>query len=76
MEKCRAKFVCNGVIDAQFGKEKVIHMSAVYSDKGENADFCNATPCGNLDMHISENTEAASFFVQGKEYYLDFSVAE
>jgi len=71
MEKVRAKFQCNSVIDNGYN-QVVVHLNAVYSDKGENKDFVEATPCGNLDMAIDKGANASTYFEQGKEYYLDF----
>lgn len=71
MEKVRAKFTCNAITDTSYG-QVVVHMNAVHSEEGENKDFVEATPCGNLDMHIDKEAPASKFFEQGKEYYLDF----
>jgi hypothetical protein len=66
----KAKFKCNAVTD--FGGNKQVMMSAVYSSTGENADFANATPSGSLSMGIDANVPASNFFTPGKEYYLTF----
>jgi len=73
MEKVRAKFKCNAVEEYSNGS-KTVKMNAVYSGKGENAQFAHATPSGNLSITIESQTEAVNFFKPGKEYYLDFSV--
>lgn len=75
MTKVRAKFQCHSVTDTDYN-QVVAHLSAVYSEEGENKDFVEATPCGNLDMHIDKNAPASKFFEQGKTYYLDFTEAE
>lgn len=72
MKKVTAKFTCGGVTDTNYG-QVVVHMNAVYSEEGENKDFVEATPCGNLDMHIDKNAPASNFFKQGENYYLDFT---
>jgi len=69
--KVRAKFQCNAVIPNSWGKGVTAHFCAVYGTEGENADYSKATPCGNLNMVIDESTPASTFFVQGKQYYLD-----
>lgn len=77
MEKVRAKFQCTSVIPNSWnGKSTTAHFTAVYGTEGENADYSNATPCGNLDIVIDEGVPAADFFKQGQAYYLDFVKAE
>lgn len=73
MTKVRAKFKCNSV-EEYAGGSKEAKLSAVYSSKGENAQFTHATPSGNLSISIDSQTEAVEFFKPGEEYYLDFSV--
>ena len=75
MKKVRAKFICGSVIDASCGSAKVVHMNAVYSDKGENKDFTDSTPSGNLDLVINNDAPASEYFEQGKEYYIDITAA-
>ena len=75
MKKVRAKFACNAVEEYGNGT-KTVKMNAVYSGKGENAQFAHATPSGNLSIMIESQTEAIDFFKPGKEYYLDFTEAE
>ena len=70
----RAKFQCNGVMN-NGGGQKVVRMNAVYSEKGENKDFAQATPCGGFDMCINENVPASEYFKQGQCYYLDITEA-
>jgi hypothetical protein len=76
MKKVRAKFVCGSVIEASWGGAKVIHMNAVYSEEGENKDFTDTTPAGNLDLVINNDAPASEYFEQGKEYYIDISAAD
>ena len=73
MQKVRAKFQCNSV-EEYGGGGKTAKMSAVYSEKGENAQFAHATPSGSLSITIDSQTEAVDFFKPGEEYYLDFSL--
>jgi hypothetical protein len=51
--------------------------SAVTSGCEENKAFNDATPSGNLSMHIAKDKEAQNFFEAGvsKEYYLDITLA-
>jgi len=73
MSKVRAKFKCYSVEEFA-GGSKTAKLSAVYSEKGENAQFAHATPSGNLSISIDSQTEAVNFFKAGEEYYLDFSL--
>ncbi|NUQ83058.1 MAG: hypothetical protein HUU10_15755 [Bacteroidetes bacterium] len=72
--KVRAKFFCHSVF--QNDDNKTAHLHAVYGHQGENADFTRHTPAGSLSIAIDKDVPAASFFEQGKSYYLDFSQAE
>lgn len=69
----KAKFTCSSVIP--FEGYKVVNFHAVYSDKGENADYSKYTPSANLSMVISDETKAADFFKQGENFYLTFEKA-
>lgn len=74
MNQVRAKFQCHSIIET--GHQQVAaHFSAVYSRDGENADFVKLTPAGNLSIVIDKDAPAATFFEQGKDYYLDFTLA-
>jgi len=48
---------------------------AVTGGDGENNDFNDATPSGNLEIQIHGDVPAANFFTIGNEYYLDFTEA-
>lgn len=75
----RAKFKCDGVETSTDGTNKSVAMSAVIEGDGvnkENASFAKYTPSGNLTINVNEGTEAFDAFEPGKEYYLDFSLAE
>lgn len=41
----------------------------------ENAVFSHLTPGGNLSITIANEADALRLFEQGKDYYLDFTVA-
>ncbi len=75
MSKVRAKFTCSGVIDTGYN-QVTAHFHAVYSEDGDNKDFVEATPCGNVSICIDKEAPAASVFKQGKDYYLDFTEVE
>lgn len=47
-------------------------MRPVYSDSEENKSFSEATPSGSISLSIT-NKDAWGFFVDGKEYYVDFT---
>lgn len=70
----RAKFSCRFVTKQAYGGEE-IGLTAVYGKEGVNAEWSKATPTGDLSMTIS-NPDAQGYFVPGKDYYLDISVAE
>ena len=77
----RAKFYVAGVSNDNHGENgaksgESVSLSPVIAADGnnENTSFSNATPSGQLNMHIS-NPEAWGFFEQGKEYYIDFTAA-
>ena len=67
----RAKFNCSSVTD--FGRAKKASLHAVFSEVGENEDFANATPQGNLEITIDQSTAAFNFFEPGASYYLEFT---
>ena len=69
----RAKFNCTHITD--YGTQVQVNMSAVYSSTGENKDFCEASPSGDLKISITKNRPAATMFEVGKSYYLDFTEA-
>lgn len=66
----KAKFKCNSVTDN--GHSKRADLSAVSSEKGDNADYAKYTPAGSLSINIDNGTNAANFFEPQKEYYLTF----
>lgn len=52
-----------------------VTLSAVSPEKSpENKQFWEATPSGEVVLYI-KNGEAAKQFVEGKEYYIDFTPA-
>ena len=69
----KAKFRCNSVTD--FGGQKQAQLTAVYSQTGENADFAQATPSGDLKINIDSGVPASNFFKPGNSYYLTFEEA-
>lgn len=74
MSKVRAKFKCNSVTDFGYGKQAT--FNAICGSEGENADFTNATPAGELKISISKDVPASDFFEPQKDYYLTFEKAE
>lgn len=69
----RAKFVCTSVTN--FGEHcgVEVKLDASYSDNNvEDNQFSQATPSGNLTMHV-DNPEAKEFFKPGKQFYMDFT---
>ncbi len=76
----KAKFTCTGVQDGFDWHDKTKKISEqvfampVYGNGTENASFSDATPCGQLNLTIT-NPSAFGFFQSGKEFYLDFTSA-
>jgi len=79
MVTIRAKFVCDNVaqVPSQTQEEPMymVSMHAVYSNVGENKEYWKYTPSGQLNLW-SVNEKVKEAFIQGKEYYLDFTPAE
>lgn len=75
MSTVRAKFKCDSVTQFGYGGKEA-KMSAVYGQQGENKDFTDATPSGQLSISISKDVPAANFFEPGQEYYLTFEKAD
>ena len=65
----KAKFRCYFIQKADDDSSRTIHMSAVTSGSHENEAWSKLTPCGHVQMHIS-NPEAFNQFKQNKEYYV------
>lgn len=76
MSKVRAKFVCVGIQDYPENEQKNVVFSPVTTGSEENKSFSKYTPGGSVNLVISYETQAADFFEDGKEYYLDFTKAE
>jgi hypothetical protein len=64
---------------AQYKNETVdardLHFMAVYGNDGENKEYWEATPSGQLQLFMV-NPAAWGQFEEGKEYYLDITPAE
>lgn len=67
----RAKFVC-GFKDEQ---AKSVYLNPVYTGSDENERFFRSTPGGQIILNIV-NPAAFDRFVQGREYYVDFTEAD
>lgn len=70
----RAKFVCGWKTTNAAGQGDQIYLSPVYSGSEENEKFFAATPGGQIQL-FTTNPDAAAQFVQGKEYFVDFTPA-
>lgn len=76
----KAKVVVTAVEDQiSFGevKEKYgenVRMMPVYGNGEENKSYSDATPSGAITLLIT-NKNAWGFFVEDKEYYVDFNRA-
>lgn len=69
----RAKFKCYSKTQSVYGES--IKMFPVTSGSQENEQFFKWTPSGTLEMGIV-NPDAAKQFEVGKEYYLNFELAD
>lgn len=67
----RAKFYCQAV--SEEGKRVVLYP--VVSGSAENETFFKWTPSGSIERSVL-NDAAATFFVPGQQYYVDFSLAD
>ena len=65
----RAKFKCD------FKKGEYVSLSPVYCDSEENKQFFKATPGGSIQLHVV-NEQGMATFVEGAEYYVDFTKAD
>lgn len=70
----RAKFQCSSVTRHADGGTQVM-MHPVYSGSEENRAFNDATPSGELRIHIAKGKPAAELFTPGAAYFLDFTPA-
>lgn len=71
----RAKFVVSHIMKNEDGSINV-NAHPVHSGSEENKSFNDYTPAGNLQLHIAAGKPAQEYFIDGKEYYLDFTLAE
>jgi len=51
-----------------------VYFQPVYNDSEENKTFWETTPCGSIQMSIT-NPGAFQQFKEGQEYYVDFTLA-
>lgn len=73
ISQVRAKFRCESIETNEYNHN--VKLRAVCGKDGENKDFADATPGGDLKIMISKGRPAAGFFEPGKDYYLDFTEA-
>ncbi|PCJ18309.1 MAG: hypothetical protein COA96_16960 [SAR86 cluster bacterium] len=71
--KVRAKFIVDEVTRSRYNPlSAVVKLSPVCADEvEENQRFHEATPTGEITMHITRK-EVADNFPVGKEFYVDF----
>lgn len=70
----RAKFRCDYVESPTSDGYKIV-LRPVVSGSVENESFYRYTPWGEITLG-TVNPGAASYFEAGKEYYVDFVLAE
>lgn len=71
----RAKFEVTSITEYSHIAGKKIVMAPVMVGSAENQRFYKSTPSGALEFFINGG-EATGYFEIGKEYYLDFSLAD
>jgi len=69
----RAKVTCDLLEGNKVRFSTVYEQNAVLDT--ENTRFTKATPWGTIEMGI-DNPQALAQFVVGKQYYVDFNLAE
>lgn len=78
LDSVKAKMSCwSNKADYEGSENTQLHLEAVvgYDEDGEltqNLDFSNSTPSGQCMMLIEKNRPAASFFKEGRDYYITF----
>lgn len=70
----RAKFFVESVKPYN-DEATTVRLRAVTSGSEENKSFWKYTPSGEIQMTIS-NPAAVAQFVEGQEYYIDFTPSE
>lgn len=70
----RAKVRINSI--EKFVGQSVMKATPVTGGAGDNADYSKYTPNGAISLTISDETKASTYFVVGKEYYVDFTPAD
>lgn len=72
----RAKFKCNSVTkQLGWGNNKFVYnakFNVVMGNSEENNQFFTATPSGTIEL----STVKEDHFEVGKDYYIDFNIAE
>lgn len=68
----RAKFVC--AVKKENGDGFIVKMQSVTGGSPENDQFFKWTPCAEIVLQ-TVNPKAAAEFVEGKQYYVDFTQA-
>jgi hypothetical protein len=71
----RAKFIVEFKGDNHRGGYSTIKLMPVTSGSEENKTFYKWTPGGSIELS-TVNPEAAAGFEVGKEYYVDFTLAQ
>lgn len=71
----RAKFKCVSKDEPYVQGDFQVRLEPVVGGSAENDSFFKYTPSGNIQIG-TVNPAAAEQFVVGKEYFVDFSVAE
>jgi hypothetical protein len=70
----RTKFQVTEKTETAYGYHRIT-LTPVCSGSQENKDFWSATPGGKIEFN-AVNQKAIDAFQVGKEYYVDFTLAE
>ncbi|ELX8334970.1 MULTISPECIES: hypothetical protein [Klebsiella] len=71
----RAMFQCNSIQKSPDKTSAIVNLSAIMTGSADNETWSKYTPCGQLQMVIS-NPAAFEQFEQGKEYFIDIMLAD
>ena len=68
LNKVRAKFRCDSIVDSPNNEAGHVYFYPVTDGSEENKSFSKMTPCGQLMLAISYETPAHNFFKENEEY--------
>jgi len=66
-----AKFKCTSVKEVE-GGQKYVELQATSGKAGDNKDFTDYTPSGDIKIMIAAGAPAGNHFAPGKKYFVQF----